>query len=413
MLNNRSALSQGNIFLITANRIPSERANAYQTVKMADALSAQGWSVTLLAPRRRNSPAMASLNNFNAISNYYKLRRPFTIRYLSCLDLDWLKRRSERWWFLLISLSFALSLALYLVRHRRKERLVIYTREERFTGHFLARLKGVFGLPVLFESHQFPATQRNLAWQQRMDGIVTINRHLQQAYLQAGFPPERLFVAPDGVDLRLFAHLPAKEAARTQLQLPLERPLVVYTGHLFRWKGVYTMAQAGGNLPQACLLFVGGMAQDLEKFTAFVQAAALKNIQIIGHVPPERVPLYLASADILVLPNSAGKAISRLYTSPLKLFEYMAAGRPIVASDLPSLGEVLADGVNARLVPPDDPAALAAGIEELLSHPALAERLAHQARRDVGGYTWTRRAERVTRFTQQITGVEPGMRANV
>ena len=325
------------LFLVTTNRIPSERANAYQTVKMAEALTAQGWQVTLFAPRRHNIPAMEKLNTFKAIRDYYKLSRPFIIRYLFCLDLSWLKRRSERWWFLLLSLSFALGLTLYLIWHRRKEHFVIYTREDRFAGYFLARLKPILNLPVVFESHRFPPTHRNIAWQRRMDGIVTISHNLQQAYLQAGFTTDCLIVAPDGVDFRLFVDLLAKEAARTTLQLPLERPLIIYTGHLFRWKGVYTLDQAACHLSQVRFLFVGGMTQDLDKFRTFVEETGLNNVEIIGHVPPDRVPTYLAGANILVLPNSAKEAISRLYTSPLKLFEYIAANRPIMASNLPSI----------------------------------------------------------------------------
>lgn len=391
------------LFLVTANRIPSERANAYQTIKMADAFASQGWQVTLLAPQRYNISTMEALNTFDAIANFYKLNRPFGIKYLYCMDLLWLKRWSERWWFLLISISFAFSLLGYLVWHHRKERFVVYTREDRATGYLLTQFKQILRLPIVFESHHFPTSDRNIAWQRRMDGIVTISRHLQQAYLQSGLPSDRLLVAPDGVDLQLFTDLPAKETARTILRLPLDRPLVIYTGHLFPWKGVYTMAQAAGYLPQAQFVFVGGMDQDLEKFSAYVKESGLKNVQIVGHVPPVRIPIYLASADVLVLPNSAQKAISRLYTSPLKLFEYMAASRPILASDLPSIREVLTDGVNARLVPPDDPIALSSGIHQLLKNPDLAQVLAEQARNDVEPYTWTRRAERVTKFVDGLT----------
>ena len=101
-----------------------------------------------------------------------------------------------------------------------------------------------------------------------------------------------------------------------------------------------------------------------------------------------------------MLPNTAQAAISREHTSPLKLFEYMAAGRPIVASDLPSLREVLRHGDNAWLVQPDDPAALAQGIQHLLAEPALAARLAAQAQEEVQAYTWEQRAERILSFVE-------------
>jgi glycosyltransferase involved in cell wall biosynthesis len=102
----------------------------------------------------------------------------------------------------------------------------------------------------------------------------------------------------------------------------------------------------------------------------------------------------LADMDVLVLPNTATH-ISARYTSPLKLFEYMAAGRPIVASDLPALREVLTDGENALLVEPGNAAQLADAIGRLLHDPELAQRLAAAAWRDVQAYSWDRRAERL------------------
>lgn len=393
---------KNNIFLITANRIPSERANAYQTIKTAEALAAQEWRVELLAPRRHNTPTMQALKTPQAIWDYYRIQTPFVIRYLPCWDSRWLNRRTERGWFPLISLTYALSLALYLAARRLRAPFVVYTREDRFAGHLLAWVKPWLGAPVIFESHHFPPSQRNFAWQRRMDGIVTISQHLQRAYLEAGMQPNRLLVAPDGVDLRLFSELPTREIAKVKLELSRSRPLIVYTGHLFRWKGVYTLAEASQTLPEALFVFVGGMRKDLEAFRAFVRATGRTNVQVIGHVSPAQVPLYLAAADVLVLPNSAKEDISQRYTSPLKLFEYMAACRPIVASDLPALREVLTDGVNARLVPPDDPVTLARGLQDVLGHADVSRRLAEQARQDVAAYTWEQRAKTITAFVQRI-----------
>jgi glycosyltransferase involved in cell wall biosynthesis len=105
---------------------------------------------------------------------------------------------------------------------------------------------------------------------------------------------------------------------------------------------------------------------------------------------------------VLVLPNPAS-AISTRFTSPLKLFEYMAAGRPIVASDLPAITEVLRHEKNALLVAPGDPAALAAAVRRLLNDRALADRLAQAALVDAGEYSWDRRGERLEALFQQVT----------
>ena len=109
---------------------------------------------------------------------------------------------------------------------------------------------------------------------------------------------------------------------------------------------------------------------------------------------PGEVAALLREADLLVLPNRA-TSVSANYTSPLKLFEYLAAGRPIVASDLPALREILRDRENAWLVPPDDTAALAAALKTIARDKALAVRLAKAAFDSAAAYSWDRRAERL------------------
>ena len=93
---------------------------------------------------------------------------------------------------------------------------------------------------------------------------------------------------------------------------------------------------------------------------------------------------------------------SRAFTSPLKIFEAMAAGIPVVASDLPAIREVIRDGENGVLVTPGDPAALAAGLDRVLGDPALAESIARQARKDVEAYAWDRRAERIRAIVEGL-----------
>ena len=123
----------------------------------------------------------------------------------------------------------------------------------------------------------------------------------------------------------------------------------------------------------------------------------------VGQVDPTQVPALLRSVDVLALPNTPGRA-SSAYTSPLKLFEYMASGRPIVASDLPALREVLGPDTNAVLVEAGNPEALASGLARVLGDPALASRLAAQARDNVREWTWDKRAWRLDALLSGVTG---------
>jgi glycosyltransferase involved in cell wall biosynthesis len=119
-------------------------------------------------------------------------------------------------------------------------------------------------------------------------------------------------------------------------------------------------------------------------------------LKFVDRVPNTEVPWWIRSCDLVILPLTADFMV-HAGAMPLKLFEYMAAGVPILATDLPSIREVLRHGENAWLVPPSNPKALAEGIRHLLENPDLAERLAQQARKDVRQYTWKRRAAVILR----------------
>jgi glycosyltransferase involved in cell wall biosynthesis len=113
-----------------------------------------------------------------------------------------------------------------------------------------------------------------------------------------------------------------------------------------------------------------------------------------GFVPRSEVAGLLEQADVLVMPHTS-TPVSERYASPLKLFEYMAIGKPIVASDLSSIREVLRDAENACLVRSADPESLASGIEKVLEDQPLAERIARATFEKASSYTWARRAERL------------------
>ena len=222
------------------------------------------------------------------------------------------------------------------------------------------------------------------------EGYVAITAGIVDE-LRARFGSRSLLaVIPDGVR-------PSIEAAALS---PLERrvsPIIGYAGHLYPWKGVDVLLRALSALPDARGLIVGGFEAepDLTQLRRLSVELGLRDrVTFTGLVRPSEVPRLLRDAAVLVLPNRA-TTVSARYTSPLKLFEYLALGKPIVASDLPALREVLRDQENAILVPPDRPLALAAALREVLDDPALAERLGRGARADAPQYSWDRRAWRL------------------
>ena len=190
---------------------------------------------------------------------------------------------------------------------------------------------------------------------------------------------------------------------------PIPPLCVVYAGHLYPWKGVDVLLQALVKLEGVNATIIGGDAAepDFQRLQDTSRSIGLgSRVEFVGMVEPSRVSGLLAKGDVLVLPN-VGADPTVNHTSPLKLFEYMAAGKPIVASNLPSIREVLRDGENAVLVEPGNPTALTSGLRRVLEDRKLAERIASRAFDEVAEYSWDCRAERVEALLNEVmSGVQ-------
>jgi glycosyltransferase involved in cell wall biosynthesis len=288
--------------------------------------------------------------------------------------------------------SFAFVAALYTL-YRKAD--VYYTRD-RYFAFFFSSLKFWHRRKIYYEAHTAGALEKWLMKKDTIDGLVVISNALKEVYIKQGVAREKVLVAPDGVGMKAFAALDAREQARRVLGMPLDRKIICYTGHLYGWKGVDILARSMHYLPPSYIAYlVGGTEEDVMRFREFILQENLTNVVMLGHVAPTLIPGYLAASDVLVLPN-VGEGLSR-YTSPLKLFEYMAAKRPIVASDLPAIREILNEE-TAILVAPGDPQALAEGVQKVISDQELARRIAERAYRDVQQYAWERRAEKIFEF---------------
>jgi glycosyltransferase involved in cell wall biosynthesis len=180
---------------------------------------------------------------------------------------------------------------------------------------------------------------------------------------------------------------------------------VLYCGSLKSWKGVDGLVQAMGLLGPYRLLVVGPQSPpDLERLQRAARAAgAADRVSFLPPVPPSEVWRLYARARVGVIPlRGEGSIEAREFTSPLKLFEMMAAGLPVVASDLGSLREYVRSGRDAMLVPPDDPAALADGIRKVLSDGVFAGGLAVSARARAADLTWDARGARLLAFAEDL-----------
>ena len=385
-------------------RFPLERANGVQTMETCHALARRGHEVRLVVRQDSATPARDPWE-------YYGLPRvpALTIERVSAPDTLPARRAAY------VAHSVWRSLG-------RSRADAILTRDLTIAALVL-RLPSSARPPVVYESHGFApavgedlpkmlshaaslssAKRRRLEARERLvwtraDGYITITAALARE-LEGRFGPRpRLAVVPDG------ARIPDADDVGLRREMATAGPVVGYAGHLYPWKGPDVLVSALARLPGVRAIIVGGFAgePDLDRIRALAASAAPGRVTFTGQVEPPRVAGLLRQADVLVLPNTPGR-VSAAYTSPLKLFEYMASGRPIVASDLPALREVLRHGENAVLVEAGSAEALAAGLSRLLGDAALASRLAKQAREDVLEWTWDRRAGRIETLLESVTG---------
>jgi glycosyltransferase involved in cell wall biosynthesis len=219
---------------------------------------------------------------------------------------------------------------------------------------------------------------------------------VREFYAELLDPPSTI-VLPNGVDLARYHNLPTAEDARKLLDLP-DRPTAGYTGHLYRGRGLSLMVELAQHHPEVNFLWVGGEETAVERWRARLEELGLENISLLGFLSNEEIPMVQASCDVLLMPYERHIEVSSggdtaAFASPMKVFEYLAAGRAILASDLPVIREILNES-NSMLLPADDTAAWIEALGTLMSDPGQRSWLAAHAQEDAPQYSWIARAER-------------------
>ncbi len=376
------------LYYIANYRLPTRKAHGLQITKMCEAFAGAGLNCELVVPKRYKDPTVVE----NDILKFYGVKTPFGIKYLPSFDfvrfgaLPVLGRIT----FWIQQFSFACRLKNYI----KDDNAVIYSRDQ-FSIHALRAKKN----KLFWEIHNIPRNIGSSFYKTvlaRVDGIIVISGALKKEIAKYYNGP--ILIAPDAVDWAEFDIDITKNRARELLDLPQDKKVAIYTGQLYEWKGVDNLIKSVEFLPSNILiLIVGGLKEDSKKLIESIPTSFEKNIKFIEQVSHDKIPIFLKAADCAVLTGQKTSAISEKYTSPLKLFEYMAAKCPIVAQNLPSFGEILS-GENAVLVEPENPRALAEGINSILGDENLAKRISQNAFQKVLDYTWNKRAANISRL---------------
>lgn len=353
--------------------MPGPEANTVNVAKMCNAFAANGLDVTLAAAPGAPAPMLT-----RAIKDHYGLKEQIAVRPLP--------RIAAR---PLLSAIVGVSAA------RRAGATFIYTR----TPH-VALAACWAGLPSALEIHtdlsSFSPLARaatfGAARNANLRALVAISQALG-VRLQAQLPEARapILVAHDGADP---CAAPSDRVG--------ERLTIGFAGRPYPGKGLELILRLAPLCPDAQFEIAGATRQEAE---LLARCAPTPNVRFLGSIPHAEVASAIASWDIVLAPYQRqvtvadGRTDVAQWMSPLKVFEYMAAGKPILASDIPVLREVLTHDETALLLPPEDPAAWAAAIERLRAAPALRKRFGRRARAVfMSRHTWRARAGRIIEF---------------
>ncbi len=353
-----------------------------QTVHTAAALARRGHDVTLLMPRRPRDPALSA----DELTRYFEVEG----------ELE-LVQRPSRW----VGEGFLTSL-MWIFQ-------LVRDPELRGADLVFSRIPAMLGAghlsPVPFATDHYrpwpddhptcrPFLRRTAAAPHCL-GIVLHSGHAAGAYRRIGIDEARLLVAHNGA-----APMPALagQQARERLGLPRSRPIAAYAGRINGEKGLDQLLALADLRPETLFLLIGSEGEGpIER-----SAAARDNVRVLPWVAPRDLPLWLQAADVLLIPPSrAPLERFRNCVLPMKLFAYLAAGRPILAPDSPDTAELLTDGETALLVAPDRPDAAAAALDRLQHEPGLAARLGGAARTLSAGLSWDDRAGKIAAFLQE------------
>ncbi len=362
--------------------LPTTATDAEQATSTMAALARRGVQVTALLPRSGARPGISA----DELRKHYKVAGAFTVVHVTVPFARNIVMRKG--WF-----------ASYIAAGGKlPPHDVVYTRNAAtFVALMMRGEKAVYDthrawpdhIPVLKPLFKLAMTRRSFI------GAVFHSDYARASYERLGIDKARLATMRNGFDPARFLSTATPQSARQALGLPLDRKLVVYTGHISAMKGLGTVLELAARLPDALFLLVGSEGDgSVEK-----HAKKHENVRVLPWQPYDVAAQYMVSADVLLLPpSSVGLKVAGHTVLPMKLYGYLAAGRAVFAPKTPDIEELMVDGHNALLVEPGDMAGAVQGLRKLLDDDALRARLAEAARETGKDLTWDARAEKLERF---------------
>ena len=369
-------------------RFLSTDADAICVTKTCEALSKAGLEIELIVPNK-DIPQKDVIEE--EIFRFYGIQKPYKIQILDAINL---------YKFGIIGRT------LYkfnsILRNNKKHTAIFYTRHLE-----TALVATLSGRKTILDYHDLSFVEENIGLKlliylsnKRPVRFISVTKAGAARLEARGVNKDHILVAPNGVSLEKYSPQTSNSdplELKRKYNIPNNKPLVLFSGNLYLGRGIMETIDSAHKNPKIHFLIIGGTNMDIERCKNHVKG---NNVQFLGFILPQDLPELLCIADILIMPYTT-RTPTWQDMSPMKMFDYLAVGKPIIATDFPVIREILQDKINAVLIPPNSADTISHGIQWILDHPNQAKQIGHQAKLDAEKYTWSKRGQKIVSWIQE------------
>ena len=372
--------------------LPKSEAHIGQVVQSANAAANLGFRVLLLYLKKGWDAArpldwiapFQPVKPDRILASFYNIQDRLEVLPLS---MPWpVDRISSKY-----TSSSTLVCKYYLPIHLRHRMQIVQSRDWNFIKAAVQN-----GIPAIYEYHHIERKkfEPEIVNHPLFQAAVTVADSVLENLIESGIPPKKAMKLHNGFGQLFLARHPHQAREWRQKLLSGDRThLVVYAGSLYKFKGIDLLIEAAKDLPHVQFALAGGPDSQIQAYRQTIEQQQIDNVTLVGCLPQSQLAELLQGADVLVNPHLSGEAAN--FTSPLKLFDYMAAGKPIVASKIPPLKEFESSPLIAGWCEPDDPIAFSRCLQGVLDrYPNWNEASIHPPDL-IEEFSWERRIAKI------------------
>ena len=384
-----------NFFII--DELPKPEAHVVQSVNAANAAANLGISTVLAYPYK----GLASFNPVNLAYPFRPKKPPAEfVTYYNFQDKLKVAPLPMPWPIDHIKSKFTdsntIATKYYFPFHILSRTKLVHAWNWNFVK---AAIKN--GVPVIYEHHHHEDKQfePEIVNHPLFQVAVTVADTVRESMIQHGMPPEKLIKLHNGYNHSFMVRQPEKAAEWRKKLLQGRLHLVVYSGALQNFKGIDVLIDVAGQMPNIQFVCAGGNTKEVAHYQQLAQEKQVNNITFLGYILHKDLPSLLQAADVLAHPHCSGYAAT--FTSPMKLFDYLTSGNPIVATEIPSLMEFKNTKAIAAWCEPDNPSKFAQAVAQVLeTHPRKIEGY-QDSINFVKQFSWENRAAKILSYVNE------------